>query len=41
MEVLVYDPFVKKEIVESFGGKKINNMDEVLKEVDILSLSVP
>jgi len=41
MEVSVYDPFVNKKIIESFGGKKINNLDGGLKEVDILSLSVP
>ena len=41
MEVCVYDPFVDKKIIESFSGKKINNLDNGLKEVDILSLSVP
>jgi len=41
MNVYVYDPFVEKKIVESFGGKKINDLDEGLKEIDILSLSVP
>ncbi len=41
MEVFVYDPFVDKKIIESFGGKKITNLDNGLKEIDILSLSVP
>ena len=41
MKVLVYDPFVDKKIVESFGGKKVENLEEILKEIDILSLSVP
>ncbi len=41
MKVYVYDPFVEKKVVESFGGKKINNLDDALKETDILSLSVP
>ena len=41
MEVCVYDPFVDKKIIESLGGKKIHNLDEGLKEIDILSLSVP
>jgi D-3-phosphoglycerate dehydrogenase len=41
IEVLVYDPFVDKKIIESLGGKKINSLDEGLKEADILSLSVP
>ena len=41
MEVYVYDPFVDKKIIDSFGGKKINNFDDGLKKTDILSLSVP
>ena len=41
MEVFVYDPFVDKEIIESLGGKKITNLDNGLKETDVLSLSVP
>jgi len=41
MEVYVYDPFVEKKVIESLGGKKINNLDDGLKEIDILSLSVP
>ena len=41
MKVYVYDPFVNKKIIENLGGKKIDNLDEGLKEIDILSLSVP
>ena len=41
MQVYVYDPFVDSKIIESYGGKKINNLDDGLKEVDVLSLSVP
>ena len=41
MQVFVYDPFVDKKIIESFDGKKIDEIDEGLKEADILSLSVP
>ena len=41
MEVYVYDPFVDKKIIESLGGKKVNNLDNGLKEADVLSLSVP
>ena len=41
MEVFVYDPFVDKKIIESLGGKKITNLDNGLKEADVLSLSVP
>ena len=41
MNVSAYDPFVDKKIIETFGGKKINNLDDGLREADILSLSVP
>ena len=41
MKVSVYDPFVDKKTIESLGGKKIDNLNEGLKETDILSLSVP
>ena len=41
MKVFVYDPFVNKKIIEDFGGIKIDNFDEELKKIDVLSLSVP
>ena len=41
MKALVYEPFVEKKIIDDFGGKKINELDEGLKETDVLSLSVP
>ena len=41
MKVFVYDPFVEKKIIESLRGEKIDNLDEGLKQADILSLSVP
>ena len=41
MKVYAYDPFVDQKIIESFGGIKVDNLNEGLKEADILSLSVP
>ena len=41
MNVLIYDPYIEEEIISSFSGKKILDLEEGLKEVDILSLSVP
>jgi len=41
MEVLVYDPFVERKIIENYGGKKINELNEGFRNTDILSLSVP
>ena len=41
MKVFVYDPFVSKEVIEKFGGIKIDNINEVCKNVDAISLHVP
>jgi D-3-phosphoglycerate dehydrogenase len=41
MKVYAYDPFVDKRIIESFGGIKVDDLNKSLKEIDILSLSVP
>ena len=41
MKVYVYDPFVDKKTIESFGGIKVDDLNNGLKEADILSLSVP
>ena len=41
MKVKVYDPFVNKETIESFGGQKIENLDDGLKNCDYASLHVP
>tara|TARA_Y100000590_G_scaffold178978_1_gene204136 strand:+ start:1823 stop:2782 length:960 start_codon:yes stop_codon:yes gene_type:complete len=41
MKVYAYDPYVEKSVVESFGGIKIEDLHDGLKEADIISLSVP
>ena len=41
MKIYAYDPFVDKKTIESFGGIKVNVLEDGLKEADILSLSVP
>ena len=41
MKVYAYDPYVDQKTIESFGGIKVNNFNDGLKEADILSLSVP
>jgi len=41
MGVYAYDPYVEKKVIESFGGKKVENLLDALKEADIISLSVP
>ena len=41
MKVKVFDPFVSKETIESFGGQKIENLNDGLKICDYVSLHVP
>ena len=41
MKVIVYDPYVEKNLIEALGGKKIDNFEQGLKETDILLLSIP
>ena len=41
MNVFVYDPFVSKEVVESFGGKKVENLEDSIEKIDAISLHVP
>ena len=41
MKVYAYDPFVDQKTIESFGGIKVNDLNDGLKKTDILSLSVP
>ena len=41
MKVYAYDPFVDNRLIESFGGIKVDDLNKSLKEIDILSLSVP
>jgi len=41
MNVYVYDPFVDKEIIDKLGGKKVNNIEEAVKTMDVISLHMP
>ena len=41
MEVLVYDPYVDSSIIKSMNGRKIQNLEDALREADIISLSTP
>ncbi len=41
MKVKVFDPFVNKEIIEKFGGQKVENLEDGLKICDYVSLHVP
>ena len=41
MNVYVYDPFVDKDIIYKLGGKKVNNIEEAVKTMDVISLHMP
>lgn len=41
MNVKVYDPFVKREIIEGNAAKKLENLQDGLKNADFVSLHVP
>lgn len=41
MNVIVFDPNVHGDEIKSFGGLKVNDLNDALKNCDILSLSLP
>ncbi len=41
MKILVYDPYVNEEIAKKNNAVLINNLPELLKESDIISIHVP
>ena len=41
MNVYVYDPFVSKEIIESFNGVKIDNLDDAISIMDAITIHMP
>ena len=41
MKVNVYDPFVNKEIIKSFGGTKVENLNSSVITADFISIHMP
>ena len=41
MNIFVYDPFVDKKIIDSLGGKKIDNFQNTIQDMDYVSLHMP
>ena len=41
MKVNVYDPFVNKEIIDSFGGNKVSNLNSAVTSSDFISVHMP
>ena len=41
MNVFVYDPYIDKDKIEKFGGKKVDDLKEAVKTMDVISLHIP
>ena len=41
MNPIIYDPFVDKEVIEKYGGIKVENLDSALKVADFISVHLP
>ncbi len=41
MNVVVYDPFTAEAVCDSFGFAKLNTLEELCRQADIISISVP
>jgi phosphoglycerate dehydrogenase-like enzyme len=41
MEVFVYDPFIDESKINSLGGKKVSNINSIIKDMDYVSVHVP
>ena len=41
MNVFIYDPFVNEEKIKSLGGIKVDNLENSLSKIDMISLHLP
>ena len=41
MNVYIYDPFVSEDIIKSYGGTKVEILEDSIKNMDIVSLHMP
>ena len=41
MNIFVYDPFVDEKTIDNLGGKKVDNLQNTIKEMDYISLHMP
>ncbi|MGC8768729.1 phosphoglycerate dehydrogenase [Calditerrivibrio sp.] len=41
MKVIAYDPYIKKSKAESLGVKLYDNLDQLIKEVDVITFHTP
>ena len=41
MNIYVYDPYIEKNTVEQMGAKKIENIEEIINQIDYVSIHTP
>ena len=41
MKIFVYDPFVDAKTINDLGGKKIDNLNDTIKEMDYITIHAP
>ena len=41
MKVFVYDPFIDETLINSMGGKKIDDLNSIIKDMDYISVHMP
>ena len=41
MNIFVYDPYIDKDKIEELGGKKVDDLKEAVKTMDVISLHMP
>jgi D-3-phosphoglycerate dehydrogenase / 2-oxoglutarate reductase len=41
LKIFAYDPYVSEETIKSYGGKKINSLEEIFSQCDIVTLHLP
>ena len=41
MKVNVYDPYVEKNVIETFGGNKVDNLKDSIRTADYVSIHMP
>lgn len=41
VEVLVFDPFISEERASALGARKVENLDDLMRAVDVLTLHAP
>ncbi len=41
MNVFVYDPFITEQKIKSLGGNKIDNLENAIENMDMISLHIP